>query len=572
MKRISIFAILSLALAILPAAPAGGQTTHNLEIIWQKAKPETSVYWQGWGFAMASGDLNGDGYSDFVTALDSSLNEPWIRYMVKIYIFNGGLTLSTIPSQTIIYDSLGNYPSFCIADFNKDGYGDLAIGDSRGVGVNSEKGQVNIHYGTGFDLNPKPDLVIDGYGSATATNFGQALSAGDINGDGVDDLIIGAPDYGELNARGRVYIYFGDTSGVDDWPDIILNGHTEAGYYENFGNSMDGTMDYNKDGYNDLIIGAYLNAKTGNAAGKIYYYISKGEQIDTIADGWIYGEASYQRLAAYNVSSVPADTNGFASVGWFGTPDWPSTTGSFDRGKCYMVPGDTMGEITPLWAMTGNDLSDSALGYWSCSAGYADNDKLGDKLASALLAFGDPGKVYLWLRRATMRQQPDAYIIGRASTPGGDALGGKIATAADVDGDVKGEFLVSNYFADTGNMIWLCKYTGPEGVAGRPADSGQRPAFRLGQNYPNPFKTRTTINYQLTTNSSVNLSVYNIAGQLVKTLINDNSVPLRIGEGRAGSITWDGRDNSNRAVSNGVYIYKLNMGGKSMAKKMTLIR
>ena len=144
--------------------------------------------------------------------------------------------------------------------------------------------------------------------------------------------------------------------------------------------------------------------------------------------------------------------------------------------------------------------------------------------------------------------------------------------AADVDGDVKGEFLVSNYFADTGNMIWLCKYTGPEGVAGRPADSGQRPAFRLGQNYPNPFKTRTTINYQLTTNSSVNLSVYNIAGQLVKTLINDNSVPLRIGEGRAGSITWDGRDNSNRAVSNGVYIYKLNMGGKSMAKKMTLIR
>ena len=565
MKRTLVFAILNLALVILAAVPAVGQTTYNLDIIWQKAKPETSVHWQGWGLAMAGGDLNGDGYADFVSAIDSLVSDYPQRYKFIIYIFNGNTTVSTNPSQIIVYDSIGGQFAFCIADFNKDGYGDLAVGDGGGLGVNDGKGQVNIHYGTGIDLPNEPDLVIGGYGSATATNFGCALSAGDINGDGIDDLVVGAPYYGEDYERGRVYIYYGDTLGLHAWPDIIINGHQEAGVYEFFGRYVSGKSDFNNDSYDDLVIGAPGNGAAGSNAGKVYVYHG-GSPMDTSAKGWIYGEASYQRLAAYNVSSVPADTNGFASVGWFGTPDWPSTTGSFGRGKCYMIPGDNIGEITPHWTLTGNDLSDSALGYWSCSAGYADNDKLGDFVAGSGSPFRK-GRAYLFLRRNMMKLQPDAYIEGRDGIGGsGDVLGAKVAYAGDVDSCGRDEFLVSNYYADSSNMIWLCKYTGPDGVTGEPEFRIQNSEFRIYQNSPNPFSQSTIIKYQLTQAGKTTLKIYNIQGQLVRVLVNEDK--------KVGSyeVQWNGRDNNNNAVSNGIYIYKLNMGEKSIAKKMTLIR
>lgn len=170
-----------------------------------------------------------------------------------------------------------------------------------------------------------------------------------------------------------------------------------------------------------------------------------------------------------------------------------------------------------------------------------------------------------------MRHQPDAYIIGRASTPGGDALGGKIAPAGDVDGCGRDEFLISNYFADTDNTIWLCKYTGPDGVAGTPVSIDKAYNLKLGQNYPNPFNKFTEISFQLPVNGPGNLSVYNVAGQLVKTL-TPPSCPSPRGEGWVGSVTWDGRDENGRAVTNGVYIYKLTSGEQSVSKKMIVLR
>jgi hypothetical protein len=547
------------------------QALYNLQIIWQKASPDTGGGCRYWGYRMAAGDLNGDGYSDFVSSTDTVIDASgWIKS--RVYIFLGGSALSAVPSQVITYDTTGAHQQMCIADFNNDGYGDLALGDAYGTGVNETKGCVNIHYGTGVDLNPKPDLVIGGYNGIPSTGFGSSISAGDINVDGIDDLVVGAPYYGEDYERGRVYIYYGDTLGLHTWPDIIINGHIEVGVGEFFGYNIDAKEDYNGDGYNDLIVGAYGNGAAGSNAGKVYIYYG-GSPVDTTAKGWIYGEASWQWLGAFNVSSTPVDTTGFSTLGWFGTPFWPTTTGTSGKGKCYLLPGNTIGEIPPLWTITGED---TALGYWSSSAGYADNDKLGDLLTGASPAFNGKGKAYLWLRRPIMKTEYDAYILGRYSggVGLGDELGARVAPAGDVDSCGRDEFLVSNYYADNSNMIWLCKYTGPDGVEGRPAGSGQRPAFRLGQNYPNPFNKSTVISFQLPVDGPVNLSVYNIAGQLVKTLINNTS-PNALGEGRVrseGSVTWDGRDNNGRAVSNGVYIYKLNTGGKNMAKKMILIR
>jgi len=115
-------------------------------------------------------------------------------------------------------------------------------------------------------------------------------------------------------------------------------------------------------------------------------------------------------------------------------------------------------------------------------------------------------------------------------------------------------------------------FTQVTGVAGKPTDSEQRTAFRLGQNYPNPFNKATVISYQATGDGTVNLSVYNIAGQLVRDL-TPSPLQMNLEKGvREGSITWDGRDDKGRAVANGVYVYRLIAGGKSISKKMIIIK
>ena len=105
----------------------------------------------------------------------------------------------------------------------------------------------------------------------------------------------------------------------------------------------------------------------------------------------------------------------------------------------------------------------------------------------------------------------------------------------------------------------------PTGVEGSPSEIAATPLL-LQQNAPNPFKQLTTINYQLAKPGLVNLKVYNIAGQLVKTLVS--------GQAGAGphTIKWDGRDSQGNKVSSGIYIYRLQAENKDMTRKLVVLR
>ena len=91
-------------------------------------------------------------------------------------------------------------------------------------------------------------------------------------------------------------------------------------------------------------------------------------------------------------------------------------------------------------------------------------------------------------------------------------------------------------------------------------------SFALEHNYPNPFNPSTTIEYQLKTSASVRLTVYNLLGQKVRTLVNTRQIA-----GRHQAV-WDGCDESGRPVSSGVYYYRLQAGAKMQTKKMMLLR
>ncbi|MCK4695884.1 MAG: T9SS type A sorting domain-containing protein [Candidatus Cloacimonetes bacterium] len=85
-------------------------------------------------------------------------------------------------------------------------------------------------------------------------------------------------------------------------------------------------------------------------------------------------------------------------------------------------------------------------------------------------------------------------------------------------------------------------------------------------NFPNPFNPTTTISFSIPEDIKVNLSIYNIKGQKIKTLFNNKLVK---GE---HSIIWNGKDKNDRSVSSGVYLYKLNLPGKTTVKKMLLLK
>jgi aminopeptidase N len=90
--------------------------------------------------------------------------------------------------------------------------------------------------------------------------------------------------------------------------------------------------------------------------------------------------------------------------------------------------------------------------------------------------------------------------------------------------------------------------------------------YRLAQNYPNPFNPATVISYYLPASSSVNLTIYDLKGQAVATLVDE---PQVIGEHR---VTWNGFDRFGRPAANGIYFYMLTSDGFSQTKKMIVLR
>ena len=107
----------------------------------------------------------------------------------------------------------------------------------------------------------------------------------------------------------------------------------------------------------------------------------------------------------------------------------------------------------------------------------------------------------------------------------------------------------------TGYYVQLSKTT-----ASRPS------ACELYDNYPNPFNMQTVISYSLSTEANVELTIYNVLGEKVRTLVNESQAPgLR-------KINWDGRDDRGSEVSSGYYFYRLKADDQTYSKKMLLLK
>jgi len=206
-----------------------------------------------------AGDVNNDGYDDLIVGANG--NDAGGGNAGRAYVYSGqtGALLYTFTGAAA-YDYFGWSVSGA-GDVNKDGYADLTVGAPYNDAGGTDAGRAYVYSGqTGT-------LLYTFTGAAANDYFGVSVSgAGNVNNDGYADLIVGAGwnDAGGSDA-GRAYVYSGQTG-------ALLYTFTGEAANDYFGNSVSGAGDVNGDGYADLIVGAYGNAAGGPGDGRAYVY------------------------------------------------------------------------------------------------------------------------------------------------------------------------------------------------------------------------------------------------------------------------------------------------------------
>jgi hypothetical protein len=207
--------------------------------------------------AAGIGDVNGDGYDDVAIGGSTVDAAHHAQFPSRVEIHFGGPSMANTPDLILLGDvgPVGDFFGSAVAagaDLNGDGYPDLVVGSHQRV-TGSATGFARVYFG-GPGLHQDPDVTIQSpLGADVADLFGFAVAGvGDVNGDGVADLAVGAPaTNASMAPLGTVYVYFGGAAFGTRSPDVTLKGANQG---DRFGKVVAGMGDIDGDGLGDIAI------------------------------------------------------------------------------------------------------------------------------------------------------------------------------------------------------------------------------------------------------------------------------------------------------------------------------
>lgn len=646
------------------------------------------------GSSVASaGDVNGDGYSDVIVS-EPGFDGGYVDEG-RVYVFHGAAAgLATTPAwQTSSFQLESDFgvSANTAGDVNGDGYSDIVIGapgwDSD---VEADVGRVYIYYGSAAGIVSFPALMIDG--DQLSSRFGGPVgTAGDVNGDGFSDVIVGAPYYnnGQQN-EGRAYVYLGSATGLIASPAWIKEVNQADCW---FGSAVATAGDVNGDGFSDVVVGAMLYDHGevgegrayvfhGSATGlnitnswigesdlaNAYFGSSVGTAGDVNGDGFsdvvvgAYGYAPEGKAFAYHGSASGLNLSpewsvvGDVNSGFFGTPvkaagdvngdgfsdvivgDRNYTNGQTNEGRVRVFHGSNLGlNTTAFWTVESN-VVDLALGSSAGTAGDVNGDGFSDVIVGgpgvtdgpsagrAFVYYGnggdglnriarqarsdDAGLVSLLgtsdspsafqlktlgrtvAGRGGVRLQAEIKPLGVAFNGSGFVTGPEFDTGAPSGGQsaIPLSELVSGLSANTlyhwrlrtatdspffPHSPWFSQVgnapneadirtAGTTVAVADPIDAATH--VWLAPSAPNPFTEETRVAYTLPDRGHVRLAVFDVAGRRVAVLADE------VQNAGQHSQTWDARESRGARLSAGVYFVRLEFGGRVESRNMVLTR
>jgi hypothetical protein len=364
------------------------------------------------------------------------------------------------------------------SDFNGDGRNDFIIGsDLTDTGGNAYVffGSTTLSGTKNFSTGDSPDFTV--VGKAANDGVGRSVaSAGDVNGDGIDDILLGA-DRNDDRATdaGAAYLFFGLTTlggttkdlSASQFADFSVIGKAAG---DGLGISVSGAGDVNGDGFDDFIVGAYLNDDLTSDAGTAYVFYGSQALSGTkdlggsgFSDVSVLGKASTDRLGRAVSGGGDLNRDGFDDL-WIGAPNNDDGTSvGYQQGAAYVFFGGSnlsstiqLNQQSADMTVLGKGGSDY-LGKFLSGSGDVNRDGFDDWIVGSYRydtsANNNRGAVYVFFGSTSLSGThdmfasgtPDVSVIGVGNY---GYLGNSVSNAGDINDDGFDDMIMGAYRSD----------------------------------------------------------------------------------------------------------------------------